>query len=240
MGPAPAGSLSASGADMGHFMIAHLQDGKYGAGQILKPETAQMMHTTALTTLPRVNRMVLGFYETNRNGHRVISHGGDTLWFHSDLHLFLDDNVGLLSFRWTAPARKSGLGATSADNSQAVPNATCQGRDFDGKVEPQTAAEHARMMVGVYDNSRRPSQLLQAPEPRRTPSRSSPTRTGRSAFRSPRTWRVRLSSGAKSSRSCNRNEMWQTCSPRKCRTDGSFASPSTDSRRSWCLNQRRS
>ena len=70
VGPAPAGSLSASGADMGHFMIAHLQDGKFGAGQILKPETAQMMHTTALTTLPRVNRMVLGFYETNRNGHQ--------------------------------------------------------------------------------------------------------------------------------------------------------------------------
>ena len=28
--PAPAGALSASGADMARFMIAHLQDGSYG------------------------------------------------------------------------------------------------------------------------------------------------------------------------------------------------------------------
>ncbi len=65
VGPAPAGSLSASGEDMTHFMIAHLQKGRYGSGQILKEETAEQMHTTALTILPRVNRMELGFYEDN-------------------------------------------------------------------------------------------------------------------------------------------------------------------------------
>src|SRR5262249_32974047 len=37
----------------------------------------------------------LGFYEQNLNGHRVISHGGDTELFHSDLFLILDSNVGL-------------------------------------------------------------------------------------------------------------------------------------------------
>ena len=95
VGPAPAGSLASSGADMANFMIAHLQNGTFGDGQILKPETAQQMHGTALTMLPRVNRMLLGFYETNYNGHRVIGHGGDTQWFHSYLHLFIDDGVGL-------------------------------------------------------------------------------------------------------------------------------------------------
>ena len=39
--------------------------------------------------------MALGFYETNINGQRVIAHGGDTVAFHSDLHLFLDDGVGI-------------------------------------------------------------------------------------------------------------------------------------------------
>ena len=94
VGPAPAGSLTATGADMAHFMVAHLQNGRYGSEQILKPETARYMHDTALTILPRVNRMLLGFYEDNYNGHRVIAHGGDTQWFHSDLHLFVDDGVG--------------------------------------------------------------------------------------------------------------------------------------------------
>src|ERR1700689_2879447 len=53
------------------------------------------MHETALPMIPPLNRMVLGFYEQNYNGHRIISHGGDTEYFHSDLSLFLDDHVGL-------------------------------------------------------------------------------------------------------------------------------------------------
>ena len=48
--PAPAGSVSATGADMAKFMIAHLNG---GAG-ILRPETARLMHTTMLTIIPSV------------------------------------------------------------------------------------------------------------------------------------------------------------------------------------------
>ena len=36
------------------------------------------MHGTPRTIIPNVNRMLLGFYETDTNGHRIISHGGDT------------------------------------------------------------------------------------------------------------------------------------------------------------------
>ena len=91
---APAGSLAATGADMARFMIAHLQNGAFGDARILAEETAKKMHGTPLTIIPNVNRMVLGFYETDTNGHRIISHGGDTQYFHSDLHLFVDDGVG--------------------------------------------------------------------------------------------------------------------------------------------------
>ncbi|HKT49975.1 MAG TPA: hypothetical protein VJV96_06740, partial [Candidatus Angelobacter sp.] len=41
-----------------------------------------------------LNGMCLGFYEETRNGHRIIGHGGDTVYFHSDLHLVLDAGVG--------------------------------------------------------------------------------------------------------------------------------------------------
>ena len=154
VGPAPAGSLSASGSDMGHFMIAHLQDGKYGAGQILKPETAQMMHTTALTTLPRVNRMVLGFYETNRNGHKVISHGGDTLWFHSDLHLFLDEGVGLF-LSMNCPGKDGAAQPLREALFEQFTDRYFPGAAAAGEVDAKTAAEHAKMIAGRYDNSRR-------------------------------------------------------------------------------------
>ena len=154
VGPAPAGSLSASGSDMGHFMIAHLRDGKYGSGQILKPETAQMMHTTALTTLPRVNRMVLGFYETNRNGHKVISHGGDTLWFHSDLHLFLDERVGLF-LSMNCPGKDGAAQPLREALFEQFTDRYFPGEAAAGEVDAKTAAEHAKMIAGHYDNSRR-------------------------------------------------------------------------------------
>jgi CubicO group peptidase (beta-lactamase class C family) len=95
VGPAPAGSLSASADDMAHFMIAHLQDGEYHGNRILSAAIAAEMHNSPLTILPRLDRMELGFFETNINGHEVIAHLGDTDWFHTSLHLFLKENTGL-------------------------------------------------------------------------------------------------------------------------------------------------
>ena len=91
---APAGSSSVSAMDMTHFMMAHLQDGKYEGAQILKPETAQLMHSRQFANLPEMNAMCLGFYEETRNGHRIIGHAGDTEAFHSDLHLMADSQLG--------------------------------------------------------------------------------------------------------------------------------------------------
>ncbi len=94
-GPAPAGSLSATGDDMAHFMIAQLNDGAYGDARILRPETAEFMRKPAFTPVPPLPGMALGFYHEDRNGHDIIGHGGDTFVFHSDLHLILDAKVGL-------------------------------------------------------------------------------------------------------------------------------------------------
>jgi len=91
----PAGGLSATADDLTRFMMAHLNDGTYGGAQILKPETARLMHRTALQLVPGVPGIALGFYHEDRNGHDIVGHGGDTQWFHSDLHLILDRNVGL-------------------------------------------------------------------------------------------------------------------------------------------------
>lgn len=95
VGPTPAGSSAVTGSDMARFMIAHLQDGHYGAAEILKPETARLMHTPTNMPTPPFPGMPLGFYREDRNGHVVIGHGGDTELFHSDLHLFLNDGVGI-------------------------------------------------------------------------------------------------------------------------------------------------
>ncbi len=93
--PYPAGSMSATAADMAKFMIAHLQNGRYGDARILSEETARRMHTQLFTHDPRLLGMAYGFFESDTNGQRVVSHGGDTLLFHSGLFLLTGQNVGL-------------------------------------------------------------------------------------------------------------------------------------------------
>jgi len=147
--PAPAGSLSASGADMGKFMIAHLN---YGAG-LLKPETAKLMHEYRYDVIPGLNRMALGFYEQGINGHRGLAHGGDTSLFHSDLTLFIDDNVGL----FVSVNSAGGEGAPRALRERLFDefgNRYFAAQPVTTKVDDATAKKHVEQMAGSYFNSR--------------------------------------------------------------------------------------
>jgi len=154
IGPAPAGSLSSPGEDMAHFMIAHLQNGEYHGNRILKAETAEMMHNSPLTILPPLNRMELGFFETNINGREVIAHLGDTQCFHTSLHLFLKEGVGFyVSFNTPGKAGAVGglRGALFDDFADRYfPAAETAATAVDAK----TAAAHAALLKGHWVNSR--------------------------------------------------------------------------------------
>ena len=149
---APAGSLSASAESMAHWMIMHLQNGHYGDVQILKPETAAQMHARQEGWPPGMNAMALGFYEQNRNGHRIIAHGGDTEFFHSNLLLILDANVGL--FVSYNSAGRPDHGDARGDLFEKFMN-----RYFPAASENEpatsTAAQDARSVAGSYKISRR-------------------------------------------------------------------------------------
>jgi CubicO group peptidase (beta-lactamase class C family) len=90
----PAGGLSATAVDMTRFMLAQLEGGSYGGASILSSATTQLMHSPQSRMAPGMNGFDLGFYQENRNGLRIIGHGGDIRAFHSDLHLLLDKGVG--------------------------------------------------------------------------------------------------------------------------------------------------
>ncbi|HEX3122836.1 MAG TPA: serine hydrolase domain-containing protein [Rhodanobacteraceae bacterium] len=154
VGPAPAGSLSSSGEDMAHFMIAHLQNGEYQGNRILKEETARLMHDSPLTLLPPLNRMELGFFETNINGREVIAHLGDTQEFHTSLHLFLKENTGFyVSFNSAGKEGAShhlriALFEDFADRYFPGPPLTS------ARVDEATAKQHAQQMAGNWTASR--------------------------------------------------------------------------------------
>ena len=151
---APAGSSAVTGSDMARFMIAHLQNGEYQGQRILQTATAHEMHDTPLTIIPSLDRMLLGFYEVNRNGHRIIGHEGDTAWFHSELDLFIDHGVGFFI---------SLNSAGNADSRQAIRVALLHGfadRYFPGPAASgpvqASSGEDAAKLVGTYYSSRRP------------------------------------------------------------------------------------
>lgn len=147
----PAGSISASATDMARFMLAHLQDGTLDGAQILKPETAKLMHDSRTLTHPALNAMALGFYEETRNGHRIIGHGGDTNAFHSDLHLIPDLQLGFF------------VSYNSAGRGDTSPRSALWRKFLDRYVPytqpaeamPASAVDDATSLVGTYLPSRR-------------------------------------------------------------------------------------
>lgn len=153
---APAGSLAATGADMARFMIAHLQNGAYGDARILQEDTAVQMHTTGQATVGPLNQMMLGFYETTLNGHRAISHGGDTRWFHSDLQLFLDEGIGIFVSLNSSGKGGASLAIRDGLSEGFVARYLSPSPVPESTVSADDAELHARQVAGTYGSSRRP------------------------------------------------------------------------------------
>ncbi len=91
----PAGAMSATATDIAHFMIAHLQNGRFGNQRILQEATAKEMHAQQFTNDPRMPGMAYGFWEQQLNHQRLLVHGGDTTLFHSWLALLPEQQVGM-------------------------------------------------------------------------------------------------------------------------------------------------
>jgi CubicO group peptidase (beta-lactamase class C family) len=94
-GGAPAGSMSASANDMAKFMLAHLANGTYNGARILGDSIASVMHTQHFTHDRRLPGFALGFYETKSHGLRIIGHGGDTRYHHTQLAMIPDEKLGI-------------------------------------------------------------------------------------------------------------------------------------------------
>jgi hypothetical protein len=143
---------------MAHFMIAHLQNGEYHGNRILSAATAELMHNSPYADgIGPLNRMELGFFETNINGREVIAHLGDTEWFHTSLHLFLKDNAGLYA-SFSSPGKDGAVQTVRNQLFQdfadryfpvAVPHPVT------AQVDAKTQAAHSALMSGAWDVSRR-------------------------------------------------------------------------------------
>lgn len=155
---APPGALTTTAADMTRFMLAFLQNGTVDGVAILKPETVRQMETRQFELHPMLNGLGFTFMEYSMNGQRIIGHGGDTIYFHSDMVLVPEAHVGyFISYNSAGKNVGGGRGEVlRAFVNRYFPNASEPKVD----VDPNTAKSDGHAVSGVYDVTRRGETTL--------------------------------------------------------------------------------
>ena len=91
----PAGGLISSAEDMTHYLIAQLNQGRYGEASILSPKGVAEMHAPAVRR--RGDQFYgMGWLVVPVNGAPVIWHGGDGTNFHSTMILAPEGQWGVV------------------------------------------------------------------------------------------------------------------------------------------------
>ena len=154
----PAGALSATANDMTRFMLALLGEGTLDGATILKPESVRAMESRQFELHPALHAMGLILMEYSMNGQRIFGHGGDTIFFHSDMIVMPDAHVGLFISYNSAGSR---VGGGRTEVIRAFLN-----RYFPEPVTPvpaidvKNAQTDGRAVSGVYSGSRRAESTL--------------------------------------------------------------------------------
>ncbi|MDH3363451.1 MAG: beta-lactamase family protein [Gammaproteobacteria bacterium] len=140
----PAGALSATATDMLRFAQAILNGGELDGVRILRAETVEQMLTRNFSHDDRLSGMALGFYESDYNGSRVVGHGGDTQWFHSDLAIDLDKNLAIFASFGGSGGRVPRSAIVESFYDRFFP------RNEEPPVPPEDFAERAARYAGTY------------------------------------------------------------------------------------------
>ena len=150
---APAGALSTTAADMTRFMLVFLQNGSVDGVSILKPETVLQMETRQFEFHPMICGLGITFMEYWMNPLRAIGHGGDTVYFHSDMVLVPDAHVGyFISYNSLGKNVGGGRGEIlRAFMNRYFPN---PGKP-EGNVDATAQQSDGRRVSGVYNGTRR-------------------------------------------------------------------------------------
>ncbi len=150
---APAGALTTTAADMTRFMLAFLQDGAVDGVSILKPETVRQMETRQFEFHPMLPGLGITFMEYLTDPVRIIGHGGDTVYFHSDMILVPDAHLGYF-LSYNSLGRDVGGGRGEVWRTlvnRYFPSAAKAKTD----VDLNTAKGDGHAVTGVYEGTRR-------------------------------------------------------------------------------------
>jgi len=93
---APAAALSSTAGDMARYMQMILNGGQLDGATLYNPDTAKGFRTILQASAPGLNGWDDGFSDSALpGGFRGQGHGGDTLWFHSNMVTVPDLGLGV-------------------------------------------------------------------------------------------------------------------------------------------------
>jgi CubicO group peptidase (beta-lactamase class C family) len=109
VGVAPAGAIVSNIHDMSHWLIALMNDGRYGGTQVLPADVLKATLEPAIA-LPNTLGEARGFWEllnpvygmarwtASYRGHQIAYHGGDINGFHSQVSYMPQEKIGVIVF----------------------------------------------------------------------------------------------------------------------------------------------
>jgi len=93
----PAGFISSTAEDLSHYMIAHLNGGRYGSAQLLSAEGIARMHVAGPgSENPNGTGYAMGWGVGTRDGVHLADHTGETMRFISRQVMDVDNGRGLI------------------------------------------------------------------------------------------------------------------------------------------------
>jgi CubicO group peptidase (beta-lactamase class C family) len=98
-GSLPSGQLISSAEDMAHYLIAHLNQGSYGATQILSPEGVAELHrpvAQAFSLGAQTGMYGMGWYIEEQGQARVVWHSGMIPDFYAYMALLPEEKKGVV------------------------------------------------------------------------------------------------------------------------------------------------
>lgn len=142
----PAGAMSATAKDMTRFMLAHLQNGRYGDKRILSETSAQAMHEQQFSDRPQLPGVCYGFHERFKNNQRILAHSAIFYGYTGLLALIPEQNLGIfIAYNKFEPKFHEQLINQFIDHYYPAPE----------KPQPQPLAnfqQRASRFVGTYRN----------------------------------------------------------------------------------------
>jgi CubicO group peptidase (beta-lactamase class C family) len=149
----PAGALSATATDMSRLMLALLGEGTLEGATILKPDSVRAMEVRQFELHPDLHAIGFILMDYSMNGQRIVGHGGDTIYFHSDMILMPEAHAGLFISYNSAGSRQGG-GRTEvirAFLNRYFPEPV----SASPPIELKTTQADGQAVSGVYSGSRR-------------------------------------------------------------------------------------